>query len=238
MANKYKEMPCVGAYVDGLVTQFGVGNKKIVAGEDANYGNKRIAVIQTSDNRTRAHTDLGRATTWVKWATPSAEALRQACLAEETRLSHSAPTLPTSYVSKIAVSNSTFLGPVDLELNQQYNAVIGGRGTGKSTILEYLRWALCDQVFDADGEEDLGNQALRRERLVRATLGAIPDAIVEVQFVVNELPHVVRREAATGQISLKVGGQEFRQVSEADIRTRYPDPGIQSETAQRRGCPR
>src|SRR5262249_49199862 len=39
MANKYKEMPCVGAYVDGLVTQFGTGNAKIVAGGDANYGN-------------------------------------------------------------------------------------------------------------------------------------------------------------------------------------------------------
>jgi type III restriction enzyme len=222
MANKYKEMPCVGAYVDGLIAQFGAGNTKIVAGEDANYGSKKVAVFQTSDNRTRTHVDLGVATTWVKWATPSAEALRQACLAEETRLTHVSPKLPSSYISRMSVSNSRFLGPIDLELNQEYNAVIGGRGTGKSTILEYLRWALCDQVPEIAADEDISSQASRRERLVQATLGSIPGAVVEVHFVVNELPHVVRREAETRQINLKVGDQDFRQVSEADVRSVIP----------------
>jgi len=219
MANKYKEMSCVGAYVDGFVTQFGKGNLAIVRGEDKNYGHKKVAVFQTSDNRTWAHTDLGKATTWVKWATPSAEALRQACLADKTRLNQSAPTLPTSYISRLAVSNSQFLGPIELELNQQYNAIIGGRGTGKSTILEYLRWALCDQPSEPAPEEDLASHALRRDRLVRGTLATIPDAQVEVHFVVNELPHVVRRNASTGEVMLKVGDQAFRAVSESDVRS-------------------
>jgi type III restriction enzyme len=222
MANKYKEMPCVGAYVDGLITQFGEGNARIVRGEDRNYGNKKVAVFQTSDNRTWAHTDLGSATTWVKWAMPSAEALRQACLADDTRLSQARPVLPTSFIAQLAVSNSQFLGPVDLELNQQYNAIIGGRGTGKSTILEYLRWALCDQPPAPAPEEDIGDQRLRRERLVRATLASIPDAQVEVHFVVNDLSHVVRRYAATGEVDLKVGDQSFRRVSEADVRSVIP----------------
>jgi len=222
MQAKYLEMPCVGAYVDGLVTSLGSGNRAIVSGKDPNYGNKKVAVFQTSDTRSRSHTKLGTADTWVKWATPSAEALRQACLAEETRLSHTAPTLPTTYVSRLSVSNSQFLGPVELELNQQFNAVIGGRGTGKSTILEYLRWALCDQVSAALPEEDIADQSVRRERLVRDTLGTVKDAIVEVHFVVNELPHIVRRAAAAGQISLKVGDQPFRFVSEADVRSVIP----------------
>jgi type III restriction enzyme len=200
MANKYKEMPCVGAYVDGLVTRLGRGKLAIVRGEDGNYGYKKVAVFQTSDNRSWEHTDLGKATTWVKWATPTAEALRQACLADKTRLSHATPTLPASYISRLTVSNSQFLGPVDLELNQQYNAVIGGRGTGKSTILEYLRWALCDQPADPAPDEDIGSPALRRERLVRNTLATIPKTQVEVDFVVNELPHIVRRSADTGEV--------------------------------------
>jgi type III restriction enzyme len=218
MANKYKEMPCVGAYVDGLVTQFGTGNLAITRGEDANYGNKKVGVLQTSDNRTWEHTELGRATTWIKWATPSAEALRQACLADQTRLSQTPPVLPTSYIQGLSVSNSQFLGPVDLELSRQYNAIIGGRGTGKSTILEYLRWALCDQPAAPAPEDDIGNQQLRRERLVQGTLASIPDAQIEVHFVINELPHVLRRFAATGDVDLKVGDQAFRRVSEADVR--------------------
>jgi chromosome segregation protein len=222
MANKYKEMPCVGAYVDGLVSKLGKGNAKIVAGDDPNYGSKRVAIFQTSDSRTRDHAALGGAASWVKWATPTAEALRQACLAQETRLSQSEPLLPSSYISRLTVSNSQFLGPVDLELSHQYNAVIGGRGTGKSTILEYLRWALCDQVSPTPLEDGGTDQALRRERLVQATLRSIPEAVVEVHFVVNELAHVVRREAASGQITLKVGDQDFRKVGEADVRSVIP----------------
>jgi chromosome segregation protein len=122
----------------------------------------------------------------------------------------------------MSVSNSQFLGPTNLELNQQYNAIIGGRGTGKSTILEYLRWALCDQVREEDVDEDLVNQSRRRERLVQATLSSIPNSVVEVHFVVNELPHVVRREATNGAISLKVGDQDFRPASEGDVRTIIP----------------
>ena len=46
--------------------------------------------------------------------------------------------MPAVVVSAISVSNSSFLGPVDLELNPQYNALIGGRGAGKSTILKTI----------------------------------------------------------------------------------------------------
>ncbi|MCK4326266.1 hypothetical protein KAW55_05875, partial [bacterium] len=77
-------------------------------------------------------------------AIPTAEALRQACLAKESRISQIDPALPSVYVTSVDVSNSKFMGPIYLELNRQYNALIGGRGTGKSTILEYLRWGLCD----------------------------------------------------------------------------------------------
>ncbi|PYV75514.1 MAG: hypothetical protein DMG96_16955 [Acidobacteria bacterium] len=34
----------------------------------------------------------------------------------------------------MSVSNSKFMGRIEVEFNQQNNAVVGGRGTGKSTI--------------------------------------------------------------------------------------------------------
>ena len=81
----YKDMPCVGGYVDGDIAQHGEGNRGIISGKNGEYGNKRIAVFQTSDTRTEDLATLGRYATWVKWATPTAEALRQACLAQESR---------------------------------------------------------------------------------------------------------------------------------------------------------
>ena len=152
-ANFYKSMPCVGGYTDGPVTKFGTGNLSIVRGENREYGFKSIAVVQTSDNRKRNHAELGKYTTWIKWSEPTAEALRQACLAKESRMSHEEPVLPSLWITSVSVSNSKFLARIELDLNQQYNAIIGGRGTGKSTILEYLRWGLCDEAredYDSD----------------------------------------------------------------------------------------
>ena len=152
-AGKYTEMPCVGGFVDGDLSRLGNGTRNIIAGKSKEWGNKRIACFQTSDNRFEDHRDLGRVSTWIKWAIPTAEALCQACLAQESRVSQEARACRPSSWCALSVSNSVFLGPIELELNPQYSALIGGRGTGKSTILEYLRWALCDQPPGAPDED-------------------------------------------------------------------------------------
>ncbi len=65
----YREMPCVGGYLDGSINQLGAGNKKILDGRDRAYGPKKLGIFQTSDNRNRDFSLLGQHTTWVKWAT-------------------------------------------------------------------------------------------------------------------------------------------------------------------------
>ena len=76
LGGKYAEMPCVGGYIDGGDEKLTPGTQNIIAGKDRSWGNKRIAYFQTSDSRRADHRDLGRVSTWVKWATPTAEALR------------------------------------------------------------------------------------------------------------------------------------------------------------------
>lgn len=220
LAGKYAEMPCVGGYVDGSITKLGTGNQKIVAGEAKEWGHKRIALFQTSDNRFEDHRDLAKSSTWIKWAAPTAEALRQACLAQESRVSQDQPRMPEAVITGITLSNSTFLGPVELELNPQYSTLIGGRGTGKSTILEYIRWALCDQP-PTMGDEDAPNYQARRARLIEQTLKSV-NASVDVRFLVNEVPHVVRRRSEDGSLSIKVGSDEFRECKEDEVRTLLP----------------
>jgi chromosome segregation protein len=220
MQTEYKDMPCVGGYLDGSIDKIGTGVQKIVAGEDSAWGNKAIALFQTSDSRTADFSTLGVPSTWVKWAQPTAEALRQACLGHQSRIAHQVPELPSVVLSRMMVSNSKFLGPVDVAFNAQYNAIIGGRGTGKSTILEYLRWGLCDQAAQA-GDDELANPTVRRERLIENTLKPVGGQ-VEVYFSINEIPHVVRRDAATGEILLKVGTEEFAKVREEHVRSLLP----------------
>ncbi len=220
LAGKYIEMPCVGGYLDGDFGRVGLGTQKILAGKAKEWGHKRIALFQTSDNRHADHRDLGRVSTWIKWAVPTAEALRQACLAQESRVSQEPPHLPAVVVAGLSVSNSAFLGPIDLELNPQYSALIGGRGTGKSTILEYLRWALCDQPPGITDEESPNYQA-RRSRLIEQTLKPV-NATVQVRFEVNGVPHVVRRNSQDGSLLIKIATDEMRTCTEDEVRSLLP----------------
>jgi type III restriction enzyme len=221
MQSRYKEMPCVGGYLDGSVENQGKGPTGILAGENKEWGNKRIAVFQTSDSRSANFKSLGVPSTWIKWAEPTAEALRQACLAQESRISHIDPQLPGTVVTELRVSNSKFLGPIGLAINPQYNALIGGRGTGKSTCLEYLRWALCDQPPELADDDDMPNHAARRARLIEQTLEPF-GANIEVDFVLNGISHMIRRYAETGRVQLKIGDRELKDATPEEIRALLP----------------
>ena len=221
MHAKYRDMPCVGGYLDGTVDKVGTGNAAIFAGGDKSRGNKPLALYQTSDARSEDFKKLGDPSTWVKWSEPTAEALRQACLARESRISHAEPSLPTAWITRLSVGNSKFMGPIELRLNPQYNAVVGGRGTGKSSILGYVRWALCDHQLTSHAKDDVSGAAARDLRLVEATLGPY-SSTVDVHLSVNGIAHVVRRSAADGSVQLKIGDAEFRAAEASEVRRLLP----------------
>jgi len=217
----YRNMPCVGGYLDGDCTELGTGNQNILSGKAREYGPKKLGLFQTSDNRSRDHAVLGNSSTWIKWAIPTAEAIRQACLAKESRISQEEPALPAICVTSIDISNSKFMGPIYLDLNRQYNALIGGRGTGKSTILEYLRWGVCDQLSDSSGSTDLPEYQIRRKKLIEKTL--LPfEATVQISFIKNNVKHIIKRKAGTAKLFLKIGDSEFEQCKESDVRNILP----------------
>ena len=220
MAPKYKDMPFVGGYLDGSKDGLKVGTLNILSGKEKAWGHKRIACIQTSDNRREDHADLGKHSSWIKWASPTAEALRQACLAQESRISDIEPSVPSVVITSISIQNSSFLGPLELSFNPQYNALIGGRGTGKSTILEYLRWALCDQPPVAS-DDDAPDYQSRRSRLIEGTLKPL-GATVDVTFTVNGVLHQVRRASKDGSVQIKIGDDELRTCTESEVRTLLP----------------
>lgn len=215
----YRDMPCVGGYLDKPATTIGVGNHRIFAGKDPARGNKPLATLQTSD--ARSFEALGSNASWIKWVEPTAEALRQACLAARSRIAHTEPPLPSVHITRLVVSNSKFLGPVSLALNPQYNALIGGRGTGKSSVLEYLRWGLCDQPPGLDEGTGGPDLAARRRRLIDRTLIPV-EGHVEVHFELNGIKHVVRRYANSSELRLKIGDHPMAQATETEVRSLLP----------------
>jgi type III restriction enzyme len=237
----YRKMPCVGGYVDKAIpTETGYLNK--LNGGDVNYGNKSIAIISTSDNRYEDGREFGKYSTWIKWAEPTAEAIKQACLAKESRISQEEPELPQIFIRAIDVTTSKFLGNFNVNLNRQYNALIGGRGTGKSTILEYLRWGLCDQTIQNSDVDELSVIEKRRDALIQRTLADVGGE-VRITMEKNGILHIVKRNSKSREILLRIGDDEFKLVKEDDIRKILPiqsysqkqlsDVGVKTEELKR-----
>ena len=102
--------------------------------------------------------------TWVKMAQPSLEGLRLALLDGERfsirrsdgNQSFDPFVLPNHRIEAIEIRNARFVGrqlPTRLEFNPSLNALIGGRGTGKSTMIYALRLASQRERELADLEE-------------------------------------------------------------------------------------
>ena len=87
--------------------------------------------------------------TWVKMEVPSLEGLLLA-LMDGTRFSirhcddPSPTTLPTHFVESVELADLEYMGrgePERVSFNPRLNALVGGRGTGKSTVVHALRLA-------------------------------------------------------------------------------------------------
>ncbi len=124
---------------------------------------RALPVVTFSD----AHelSQIGRRSTWLKLSRPTAEGIRLALSDGPSSVIPAAiatgdPNRHASCViESIEVSEGRYLGrgrPFVLPLNPWLNAIIGGRGTGKSSVLNFLRVALRreDELKDAKLREE------------------------------------------------------------------------------------
>ena len=137
---------------------------------------RRIAQVWTSDGH--RHTELGRRFTWVKMTKPDLEGLRLALLDGPQSLEpvlQGNQTDPNTFadlvIESITVNKGMFIGrpsEVTVRFNPWMNAIIGGRGTGKSTLVDFCRKTLrreSELDSSVDGEE--GSLRLQFDRRMR-----------------------------------------------------------------------
>lgn len=213
----FAQMPCVGGYIEQDWSDH--QKKHLFDGTDVNYGFKTLGIFQTTDSRREDLTELGKRNTWVKFASPTAEALRQACLARGSRISQTQPKVPDIFIQKIEVSNSKFLGPINLDFNPQYNALIGGRGTGKTSVLEYIRYGMQDQpVSDSLGASD--DIAQKRESIIETVTGC--GGTIKVHWLKNNVRHMVCLNTGDNKLRLSIDGGESEEIIPEELRKMLP----------------
>ena len=137
----------------GPVSDAPDGIRPILENQDAQHRRDRIpAILNASDVNDPEGLKKDGASCFIKMSTVSVEAFRQAFLDPDSRIRlHSDPN-PEPHAEFLGMTwEGGFLRDTAVHLNENLNVLVGGRGTGKSTIVESIRYAL--------GLDPLGDEA-------------------------------------------------------------------------------
>jgi ABC-type Mn2+/Zn2+ transport system ATPase subunit len=171
---------------------------------------KHWPLVECSDPH--RYEGIGSRFTWLKMEVPDVEGIRLALLDPESRLRRMAdgpPGRAYTRVERIRIQRTDFFENVEIPVNPCLTTLIGGRGTGKSTVIEYLRHAL-DRARREDLPDDepsnvreaaLSVLSEKRERDFGHTKGTLlPNHEIAVDIVVAERPYRVRRSGSAIEI--------------------------------------
>ncbi len=143
------------------------GVKEILKNKDAQHKRGRaVAIINASDVSDPEDLRKESASCFIKMSDVSVEAFRQAFLDPESRVRLHSDPQQEPHAELLAMTwEGGFLQDTSIHFNENLNAVVGGRGTGKSTMIESIRYVL--------GLEPLGEDARKaHEGVVRNVLKA------------------------------------------------------------------
>ncbi len=141
------------------------GLRAILENKDAQHKRDRaLAILNASDVNGPEDLKRDRASCFIKMSTVSVEAFRQAFLDPDSRVRRHSDPKPEPHAEFLAMTwEGGFLGDTAVHFNENLNVLVGGRGTGKSTMIESIRYTL--------GLDPLGEEAQKaHEGVVRHVL--------------------------------------------------------------------
>lgn len=141
---------------------------------------------------------IGRKYSWLKMGEhPTIESLRQSLVIDDCAYNcfekpHAPYKSPDLWIKRICIQNTSLTrkdNKLIIEFNPQLNTIIGGRGSGKSSILQFLRGVL-NKKEDLEGLEDILQNFKDFFRKEDRGKGVLKDNThIEVDFVRNEIEY-------------------------------------------------
>ncbi|MGR3913791.1 MAG: AAA family ATPase [Gammaproteobacteria bacterium] len=198
------QIPCA---VDEL--RNGDNYKQIIRNQNRAYRRvKPIAVINANDVESPVDLENPAASCRIKMTRPTFKAFRTAFLdpVSRIRLNHEIPETHYSVIESVQWQGDGFFASMGLAFSANLNAVIGGRGTGKSTLIESIRYAL-GRSGRAPEDKTLDN--LRKNNMANS------------QIILKILSQKQQGQKYT--ISRRYGEQPIVKNAEGDISHLTPD---------------
>ena len=147
--------------IPGLIDELSQDVRPIVQNTNPDYRRAHaaddslaVAVLNAKDIVEPEHLEDASATCWIKMSEISIEGLRQAFLDPGSRIRlnpREGKIEPEEHAELVALAwEGGFLDGAAVHFNSNLNVLVGGRGTGKSTVVESIRSVLA---LDAVGDE-------------------------------------------------------------------------------------
>ncbi len=205
--NNQELLSVINSYYGNRTTAIGEDNiKSAYQGlQTAITLKKRLLTFSDNPDSTNASkhglAGIGSRYTWVKMSDkPTLEGLRQAFMMPERTVhcfdSGKAPyQLPRLWLRKISVQNTTITKngeSFEVEFNPQLTTIIGGRGSGKSSVLRFLR-GVFNRVVDLEGLAEVKEDYSQFFKKVDSEGQGVlkDDTKIEVLFVRDNLDYKV-----------------------------------------------
>jgi len=164
-ADRWKGKALLAGQISRPPDELHAGTRRIVENDDPAYRRDRpLACLLTSD--ARGISEIGTKATWIKLDRVGVDGLRQAFVDPDSRLSLSDPAAARQGPRILAANwEGGFLDRAAFPLNPELNALIGGKGTGKSTVIESIRFVFG---LEARTEETIAASHALRENALRS----------------------------------------------------------------------
>jgi ABC-type lipoprotein export system ATPase subunit len=169
----------IPATLDDLKNDDGNAYRQILLNKDPAYAKETpIAIINAKDVAKPDDLANPRASCLIKMTHPSFESFKRAFHDPESRVRLNSD-VSEKYFSRIESLKITggYLDGVSIDFSEHLNTVIGGRGTGKSTLVECIRYALerrpigknAQKQHDDIIKENIGKSRARIELTIRSS---------------------------------------------------------------------
>ena len=143
--------------------------RQIIENKNPNYRREKpIAVINAKDVTQPDDLKHKSASCLIKMTEANFEAFKQAFLDSQSRirLNHDMPEQPYSIIEFVRWRGAGFFREKSLAFSPNLNVVIGGRGAGKSTLVESIRFVLDAPTRGEDRKDSLRRTTLRDSQVI------------------------------------------------------------------------
>ncbi len=129
--------------------------RPILQNKNPEYRRARsVAVINAQDVNGPEDLEKPGKACWIKMSEVSVEGLRQAFLDPDSRIRLAADPAPEEHMELVAMAwDGGFLDGQAIHFNENLNTLVGGRGAGKSTLIESIRYVLDLEPLGSDARK-------------------------------------------------------------------------------------